>query len=184
MTQPRAKSCGATRPTRALTHRHRLICSMASSMWLSARVAIRNWISSVATSITSSPTDMVMSRSIRLEARQAMSQKLTLKNIAGTALLLLAVFAGVSAAQAQAIEQKVAVCKACHLTGALQNTSLIPNIWGQSERSVYIQLPAFKSGARNAPEDAAMRGFVGTMSDADMLEMATYASTQPWPNVR
>ncbi len=112
-----------------------------------------------------------------------MSQKLTLKNIAGTALLLLAVFAGVSAAQAQAIEQKVAVCKACHLTGALQNTSVIPNIWGQSEGYVYIQLRDFKSGARNAPEDAAMRGFVGTMSDADMLEMAKYASTQPWPKV-
>ena len=126
---------------------------------------------------------MVTSRYIRLAARQAMSQKVMLKIVAGGVLLLLAGFTGASAAEAQAVEQKVAVCKACHLTGALQSTSVIPNIWGQSEGYVYIQLRDFKSGARNAPEDAAMRGFVATMSDAEMLEMAKYASTQPWPKV-
>jgi cytochrome c553 len=99
------------------------------------------------------------------------------------ALLLLASLAGVSSARAQAIEQKAAVCQACHLTGTLHSTSVIPNIWGQSEGYIYIQLRDFKSGARNAPEDAAMRGFVATMSDADMLEIAKYASTQPWPKV-
>ena len=112
-----------------------------------------------------------------------MSQKCMLKSIARSALLLLAGFAGVSAAQAQATEQKVAVCKACHLPATLQSTSVIPNIWGQSEGYIYIQLRDFKSGARNAPEDAAMRGFVAAMSDADMLEIAKYASTQPWPKV-
>jgi cytochrome c553 len=65
----------------------------------------------------------------------------------------------------------------------LQSTSVIPNIWGQSEGYIYIQLRDFKSGARNAPEDAAMRGFAATMSDADMLEFAKYASAQPWPKV-
>ena len=60
---------------------------------------------------------------------------------------------------------------------------MIPNIWGQSEGYIYIQLRDFKSGARNAPEDAAMRGFVAAMSDADMLEIAKYASTQTWPKV-
>jgi cytochrome c553 len=99
-----------------------------------------------------------------------------------SALLVLVGFAG-SAAQAQAIEQKAAVCKACHLSGTMQSTSVIPNIWGQSEGYTYIQLRDFKSGSRNAPEDAAMRGIVATMSDADMLEMAKYASTQPWPKV-
>src|SRR5271154_4636785 len=110
-----------------------------------------------------------------------MSRKLMMKIIGRSSLLLLAGFASVGAAQAQAIEQKVAVCSACHLTGTLQSTSVIPNIWGQSEGYVYIQLRDFKNGARNAPEDAAMRGFVATMSDSDMLEMARYASTQPWP---
>ena len=112
-----------------------------------------------------------------------MSQSFMLKIMARCALLLLAGVAGVSAAQAQAIEQKVAVCKACHLPATLQSTSVIPNIWGQSEGYLYVQLRDFKSGARNAPEDAAMRGFVATMSDADMREMAKYASTQPWPKV-
>jgi cytochrome c553 len=105
------------------------------------------------------------------------------KIVARSALLLLVGFAGVNAAEAQAIEQKLAVCKACHLTGTLQSTSVIPNIWGQNEGYTYIQLRDFKSGARNAPEDAAMRGFAATMSDADMREIAKYASTQPWPKV-
>lgn len=126
---------------------------------------------------------MVTSRSIRLDAGKARSQQFMLKSIARGALLLLAGLSAVSAAKAQAIEQKVAVCEACHLTGALQSTSVIPNIWGQGEGYIYIQLRDFKSGARNAPEDAAMRGFVATMSDADMLEVAKYASTQPWPKV-
>jgi cytochrome c553 len=112
-----------------------------------------------------------------------MSQRFMLNIIARVALLLPSGIAGVSAAQAQAIEQKVAVCEACHLTGTLQSTSVIPNIWGQSEGYIYIQLRDFKSGARNAPEDAAMRGFAATMSDADMLEFAKYASAQPWPKV-
>jgi cytochrome c553 len=112
-----------------------------------------------------------------------MSQQFMLKVVARSALLLLAGFAGVSAAQAQAIEQKAAVCQACHLTGTLQSTSVIPNIWGQSAGYIYIQLRDFKSGARNAPEDAAMRGFVAIMSDADMLQMAKYASAQPWPKI-
>jgi cytochrome c553 len=112
-----------------------------------------------------------------------MSEKCMSKIIARSALLLFAGFVGVGAAQAQPIEQKVAVCTACHLTATLQSTSVIPNIWGQSQGYIYIQLRDFKSGARNAPEDAAMRGFVATMSDADMLEMAKYASTQPWPKV-
>jgi len=126
---------------------------------------------------------MVTSRSFRLEASEAMSQKSILKIIARSALLVLGAYAGVSAVQAQAIEQKAAVCQACHLTGTLQSTSVIPNIWGQSAGYVYIQLRDFKSGARSAPEDASMRGFVATMSDADMLEIANYASSQPWPNI-
>jgi cytochrome c553 len=112
-----------------------------------------------------------------------MSRKFVFQFIVRSALLLLAGFADLSATQAQAIEQKVAVCKACHVPGTLQSTSVIPNIWGQGEGYIYIQLRDFKSGARNAPEDAAMRGFVATMSDADMLEMAKYASSQPWPKV-
>ena len=119
---------------------------------------------------------------MRLEVKPAMPPR-HMKIIALTALFLLAGLADSSPAGAQAVEAKVAVCKACHLSGTLQSTSVIPNIWGQSEGYIYIQLRDFKSGTRNAPEDAAMRGFVAAMSDADMLEMAKYASTQPWPKV-
>ena len=80
-----------------------------------------------------------------------MSHKRMLKIVARSALLLLVTFDGVSAARAQAIEQKATVCKACHLTGTVQNTSLTPNIWGQSEGYIYIQLRDFKSGALRAP---------------------------------
>jgi cytochrome c553 len=112
-----------------------------------------------------------------------MSQKFMLKILARSALFLLAGFAGMGRAQSQAIEQKAALCKSCHLTGTLQSTSVIPNIWGQNAGYVFLQLRDFKSSARNAPEDASMRGFVATMSDADMLEIAKYASAQPWPKV-
>jgi cytochrome c553 len=112
-----------------------------------------------------------------------MSQKFILEIVARSALLLLIGFAGMSAARAQTIEQKATICKACHVARTLQSTSVIPNIWGQSEGYIYIQLRDFKSGARNAPEDAAMRGFAAAMSDADMLEIAKYASMQPWPTV-
>src|SRR5277367_386229 len=100
-----------------------------------------------------------------------------------SALLLLLGVAEVDAAPPQAIEQKAAVCKACHLNGTLQSNSVIPNIWGQNAGYIYIQLRDFKSGARNAPGDAPMRGFVATMDDADMLDIAKYASDQPWPKV-
>ena len=112
-----------------------------------------------------------------------MSQYDILNILSRGALLMLLGIAGVSGAQAQAIDQKAAVCKACHLSGALQSSSVIPNIWGQSKGYIYLQLRDFKSGARNAPEDAAMRGFVAIMSDADMLEMAKYAASQPWPKI-
>lgn len=112
-----------------------------------------------------------------------MSPKSTFKFVGGAALLILAGFVGMSAARAQAIEEKTVVCKACHLTGTLQSTSVIPNIWGQGEGYLYLQLRDFKSGARNAPEDASMRGLVATMSDADMLAIAKYAAAQPWPKV-
>ena len=111
-----------------------------------------------------------------------MSLKCTRNFIGPAALLLLAGFVGVSTAQAQTIEQKAAVCTACH-AATLQSTSVIPNIWGQSEGYLYIQLRDFKSGARNAPEDATMRGLVAAMSDADMLAIAKYAANQPWPKV-
>src|ERR1700752_2422507 len=103
-----------------------------------------------------------------------MAPKTNSRFIRRAALLLLAGLVGVSTAQAQTIEQKAAVCKACHVAGTLQSTSVIPNIWGQGEGYLYIQLRDFKSGARKAPEDASMRGLVATMSDADMLAMAKY----------
>lgn len=59
-------------------------------------------------------------------------------------------------------------------------------IWSEpdaSEGYVYIQLRDFKSGTRNAPEDAAMRAVVAAMSDADMRAIAKYASSKPWPKV-
>ena len=112
-----------------------------------------------------------------------MSPKSVVTFIGRAVLLLVTGIVGVSTAQAQAIEQKAAVCTACHLTGTLQSTSVVPNIWGQGEGYLYIQLRDFKSGARNAPEDAPMRGLVATMSDADMLAIAHYASTQPWSKV-
>lgn len=112
-----------------------------------------------------------------------MSHRFKMIVAGGTAILLLGRFAAVGAAEVPAIEQKVTACKACHLAGTLPSSSVTPNIWGQNAGYIYLQLRDFKSGMRNAPEDAAMRGFAATLSDADMLEIARYASTQPWPKI-
>jgi cytochrome c553 len=99
------------------------------------------------------------------------------------ALLVPLIVMSANAFAADPIEEKAKVCSACHGEAGIPQLKTTPVIWGQNAGYLFLQLRDFKSGARNAPEDTSMRGFVATMSDADMLEMAKYASAQPWPKV-
>ena len=83
--------------------------------------------------------------------------------------------------QAQDVKQQVAACVACHPMSAVPANSVNPIIWGQNAGYVYVQLRDFKSAARASESDAAMHALTQTMTDAQMLAIANYVSTQPWP---
>jgi cytochrome c553 len=86
-------------------------------------------------------------------------------------------------AHAQDIKQQAGACAACHPMGNIAQESATPVIWGQNAGYIYVQLRDFKSGARAAASDAAMRALTQPMSDAEMLAMAKYVSAQSWPNL-
>ena len=90
-------------------------------------------------------------------------------------------FAQESAGEAETgagIEQKAAVCAACHgLKGASTNEKY-PIIAGQTQYYVYLQLKDFKAGRR---ENAEMKPIVDALAAEDLMPLAEYFSQQHWP---
>ena len=99
-----------------------------------------------------------------------------------TACLALAAFVSPSYASAPDGKREAAACAACHPLTNVQANSKTPIIWGQNAGYIYVQLRDFKSRARAAPTDAYMNALTKWMSDAEMLAIANYVSTQPWPD--
>ena len=88
---------------------------------------------------------------------------------------------GLDFAAADTIAEKAAVCTACHGENGVPIDKSIPNISGQNEGYIYIELRDMKKGARkNDP----MAPFVENMSREDMLALAAYFSAKPWANLR
>jgi len=87
---------------------------------------------------------------------------------------------GQNAAAADAIAEKAAVCTACHGEGKPIDKS-IPNIYGQNEGYIYIELRDMKKGQRKNDQMAAI---VENLSREDMLGLAAYFSAKPWPNLQ
>ena len=85
-----------------------------------------------------------------------------------------------TAAAADAIAEKAAVCTACHGEGKPIDKS-IPNIYGQNEGYIYIELRDMKKGQRKNDQMAAI---VENLSREDMLGLAAYFSAKPWPNLQ
>ena len=85
-----------------------------------------------------------------------------------------------SGARADPVDDKAALCAACHGQSGIPTSKEIPIIWGQQEGYVYIELRDFKSGARANPIMAAI---VANMSRDDMLALASYFAAKPWPNL-
>lgn len=80
-------------------------------------------------------------------------------------------------ARGQAIATQV--CGACHSHDGSRGAPANPIIAGQHPEYLVTQLQHFKSGQRN---NAIMRGFASTLSDADMVNVAAYyASKQAKP---
>ncbi len=96
--------------------------------------------------------------------------------IAAVALLLL----GSGAARAGDIEDKVAVCAACHGANGVPVDKSIPVIWGQNEGYLYLNLRDFKLGNR---KNATMSAIAMGLEKADMKEAAAYFAAKPWPDL-
>lgn len=97
----------------------------------------------------------------------------------GSALLVAVTMGG--AALADTIEQKAAVCAGCHGESGKPTDSNIPNIYGQNEGYIYIELRDMKKGAR---KNELMAPIVENLSREDMLALAAYFAAKPWTNLQ
>lgn len=68
---------------------------------------------------------------------------------------------------------KALMCQACHGLDGLSKTPDAPNIAGQTEPYLVVQLQAFKSGAR---KNDAMSVVAPSLSDNDIDDLAAYFS--------
>ena len=95
-------------------------------------------------------------------------------------ILLATVFLAASAAaDAETIEDKAAICSACHGANGIPDDKSIPIIWGQNEGYLYLQFRDFQSGAR---KDDRMTPIAQSLAKEDALQLAEYFSSKKWPN--
>ena len=93
-------------------------------------------------------------------------------------VILLAILTGVALAgslvQAGDIEAgkaKSAVCAACHGGEGISPTPIWPNLAGQKEQYLVVQITAFRDGTR---QNAQMAPMVANLSDEDIANLAAY----------
>jgi cytochrome c553 len=96
-----------------------------------------------------------------------------------SAALTLAAFPGPT--HAQDIDEKAAVCSACHGEDGKPIDKITPIIWGQMEGYIYLQLRDFKSGARKHEQ---MNAVVADLSKSDLMALAAHFSSKPWPDLQ
>src|SRR5271163_1007923 len=88
---------------------------------------------------------------------------------------------GLGPVVADSIAEKAAACTACHGETGIPIDKAIPNIFGQNEGYIYIQIRDVKKGARKNDQ---MAPFVENMSRDDMFALAAYFAAKPWPNLQ
>jgi cytochrome c553 len=98
----------------------------------------------------------------------------------GAAWIAALVLAGGSPARADTIEEKAAVCMACHGDKGIPIDTKIPVLFGQNEGYIYTELKDMKKGARN---NEVMTPIVQDMSRDEMLAYAAYFSAKTWTNL-
>ena len=82
-------------------------------------------------------------------------------------------------ALADGIEDKAAVCAACHGDKGLPSDPKFPIIWGQHVGYLYTELKDMKSGAR---KNDVMAPLLQDMTKEDLLALAEYFEAKPWPS--
>ena len=91
-----------------------------------------------------------------------------------------AVLVGATAALADSIEEKAALCGACHGLNGVPEDPSTPIIWGQNAGYLYVQFRDYQKGAR---KDYRMTPIAQYVVTADALALAEYFSSKPWPNI-
>lgn len=86
-----------------------------------------------------------------------------------------------STAHADSIEEKAAVCSACHGEQGVPIDKVTPVIWGQMEGYIYLQLRDFKSGAR---KNDTMQPVVADLTKDDLKALAAYFAAKTWPDLQ
>ncbi|HUO55600.1 MAG TPA: c-type cytochrome [Rhodoblastus sp.] len=89
-----------------------------------------------------------------------------------------ALLAAATAAWADTIEEKAALCGACHGEKGLPADPLTPIIWGQNAGYLYLQFRDFQKGAR---KDDRMTPIAQGIVKDDALALAEYFASKPWP---
>jgi cytochrome c553 len=100
---------------------------------------------------------------------------------AAGALLWLAwapALAGAGAGESPGIEQKAQLCFACHGPNGASTSEKYPNIAGQTQYYLYLQLKDFKAGRR---ENAEMKPIMDLLAPEELMPLAEYFSQQRWP---
>jgi len=98
----------------------------------------------------------------------------------GLSALILSAVPCWTGARADTIEEKAAVCSACHGEKGVPTEKEIPIIWGQQEGYIYLQLRDYKKGAR---KNEIMEQIAATLERDDMKELAAYFAAKPWTNL-
>jgi cytochrome c553 len=93
------------------------------------------------------------------------------------ALVLL--LAGATAVKADSVEDKAAICGACHGEKGLPQDKSIPIIWGQNAGYLYLQFRDFQKGAR---KDDRMTPIAQGVVKEDALALAEYFAAKSWPS--
>ncbi len=78
------------------------------------------------------------------------------------------------AGDASAGKAKSATCAACHGAAGISAVPIYPNLAGQKEQYLQIQLKAFRDGSRKNP---IMAGMAAPLSDDDIANLAAYYSS-------
>ncbi len=94
------------------------------------------------------------------------------------AAALIAVAASPGLSQ-ESIEDKALVCAACHGENGVPAMPEVPIIWGQHAGYLYIQLKDFKSKSRSS---AIMNPIAAGLEKEEMLALAQYFESKPWPS--
>jgi cytochrome c553 len=71
---------------------------------------------------------------------------------------------------------KAATCAACHGKNGIASTAAFPNLAGQSETYLYVQLRAFRDGVR---KNAVMQPLAKALTDQDMRNLAAHFASLP-----